>query len=105
MKIHKNDTVIIMTGNDRGKKGKVLKVFPGKGRIIVEGVNFIKRHTKPSTKAMRGGIMEKEASIDVSNVLVICNKCGQATRVGYKMLQEGEKSRRARQCRKCGEVM
>jgi len=105
MKIHKNDTVLVRSGNDRGKKGKVLKVFPAKGRIIVEGVNFIKRHTKPSAKSMRGGIMEKEASIDVSNALVICNKCGQPTRVGYKMLKEGEKSRRARQCRKCGEVM
>ena len=105
MKVLKNDTVLIVTGNDRGKKGKVLKVFPKKNRIIVEGVNFIKRHTRPSQKAPQGGIMEKESSIQVSNVMVICNKCGEPTRVGYKLLLESGNEKRARQCRKCGEVM
>ncbi len=105
MKVLKNDNVVIISGNDRGKRGKVLKVFPKNNRIIVEGVNFIKRHTKPSAKAPHGGIMEKEASIDVSNVMVICNKCGQPTRVGYKILREGDKRIRARYCRKCNEVL
>ncbi len=105
MKIVKNDTVLIISGNARGTKGKVLKVFPRENRIIVEGVNFIKRHTKPTQKSIHGGIIEKEASIDVSNVMVICNKCGQPARVGRKILKEGDKIVRARMCRKCGEVL
>jgi large subunit ribosomal protein L24 len=105
MKVRKNDTVLVISGDDRGKKGRVLKVFPEKNRIIVEGVNFIKRHTKPSAKSVHGGIMEKEATIAVSKVLVICNKCGQPTRVGYKILKDGEKNVRARHCRRCNEVI
>jgi len=105
MKVRKNDTVLVLSGDDRGKKGKVLKVFPVKSRIIVEGVNFIKRHSKPSTKNPHGGIMEKEATIAVSKVLVICNKCGQPTRVGYRILKDGDKNIRARHCRKCNEVI
>ena len=105
MKVVKNDTILVISGNARGKKGKVLKVFPQKKRIIVEGVNFIKRHTKPSTKNPHGGIVEKEASINVSNVMVICNKCGQPTRVGRKILKDQEKVIRARYCLKCAEVL
>lgn len=104
MKVVKDDTVLVVSGNARGTKGKVLKVFPKDERIIVEGINFIKRHTKPSQKNQQGGIIEKEASIHVSNVMVICNKCGEPTRVGRKILQDGEKETRARMCRKCGEV-
>lgn len=104
MKVVKEDTVLVISGNSRGTKGKVLKVFPKDDRIIVEGVNFIHRHTKPSQKNQQGGIIEKEAPINVSNVMVICNKCGEPTRVGRKILQEDEKSTRARMCRKCGEV-
>jgi len=105
MKVLKNDTVLIVSGNDRGKKGKVLKVYPRKNSIIVEGANFIKRHSKPSGKNPQGGIMEKEAMINVSNVMVICNKCGLPARVGFKTLQDGDKKVRARHCRKCNEVL
>lgn len=105
MKVRKNDTVLVISGDDKGKKGRVLKVFPAKDRIIVEGVNFIKKHSKPSAKTPHGGIMEKESTIAVSKVLVICNKCGQPTRVGYKILKDREKNIRARHCRKCNEVI
>ena len=105
MKVVKNDMVLIISGNARGKKGKVLKVFPKQNRIIVEGVNFIKRHTRPSAKNVHGGIVEKEAPIQVSNVMVICNKCGEPTRVGRKILKDGDKIIRARFCRKCEEVI
>jgi len=104
MKVVKEDTVLVISGNSRGTRGKVLKVFPKEKRIIVEGVNFIHRHTKPSPKNQSGGIIQKEAPIHVSNVMVICNKCGAPTRVGRKILQESEKNTRARMCRKCGEV-
>ncbi len=104
MKVVKEDSVLVISGNSRGTRGKILKVFPKEKRIIVEGVNFIHRHTKPSPKNQHGGIIEKEAPIHVSNVMVICNKCGEPTRVGRKILQEGEKTSRARMCRKCGEV-
>ena len=105
MNIVKEDTVLVISGNSRGKKGKVLKVFPKEGRVIVEGVNFIKKHTKPSQKNVHGGIVEKEASINASNVMVICNKCGNPTRVGRKILSDSGKKIRARVCCKCNEVM
>jgi large subunit ribosomal protein L24 len=105
MNVVKNDTVLVISGNANGKKGKVLKVFPSKNTIIVEGVNFIKRHTRPSTKNIHGGIVEKEAPIDASNVLVICNKCGEPTRVGRRLLRDGDKVTRARICKRCNEVL
>ena len=82
MKVRKNDTVIVISGNSRGKTGKVLKLFPGKNRVIVEGVNIVKRHTKPSQRNPQGGIVQKEAPIHVSNVMVIDPKSGKPTRVG-----------------------
>lgn len=81
--------------------GKVLKVESDTGRIIVEGVHFIKRHTRPSQKSQKGGIVEKEAPIKASNVLVYCAKCNRGARVGKKALQDG---RRVRFCRRCGEM-
>ncbi|MBN2423943.1 MAG: 50S ribosomal protein L24 [Calditrichaceae bacterium] len=95
MKIRKNDTVKIIAGSykDRGKIGKVLKVFPDKERVIVEGVNIIKRHTRPSQKNQQGGIVEKEAPIHVSNVLYYSNKFNVTTRIGYKRLEDGSKAR------------
>lgn len=105
MKIIKNDTVLIIAGNYNGKRGRVLKVFPSKNRIIVEGVNFIKRHTKKSTKNPTGGIIEKEAPINVSNAMVICSKCGQPTRVGRMAIKEDDRVIRVRTCTKCSEVM
>ncbi len=82
MKIRKSDTVIVISGNSRGKTGKVLKLFPGKNRLIVEGVNIMKRHTKPSQRNPQGGIVQKEAPIHVSNVMVVDPKSGKPTRVG-----------------------
>jgi large subunit ribosomal protein L24 len=82
MKVRKNDTVIVISGNSRGKTGKVLKLFPIKNRVIVEGVNIIKRHTKPSQRNPQGGIVQKEAPIHISNVMVIDPKSGKPTRVG-----------------------
>ncbi len=102
MKVVKNDTVLVISGNSRGKKGKVLKVFPKEQRVIVEGINFIKRHTKKSQKNPQGGIIEKEAPIHVSNVLVICPKCGNPARIGRKLLEDGK---RIRNCKSCNEML
>jgi large subunit ribosomal protein L24 len=103
-KIVKNDTVVVLSGNDRGKKGKVLKVFPAKNRIVVEGVNFIKKHSRPTQQLPQGGIVEKESSIQISNVQVICPKCSQPTRVGVRILEDKSK---VRYCKRpdCGEMI
>lgn len=97
MKIKKGDTVLIISGKDRGKKGKVLKSFPKESRILVEGVNLIKKHQKPRKSGEKGQIITLPTPIHVSNVKLICSKCGKATRVGYKI--EGEKEYRI--CKKC----
>jgi len=102
MRVCKNDVVFVVSGNEKGKKGKVLKVFPKDGKIIVEGVKLIKRHTKPTQKNVQGGIIEKEAPISASNVMVICSKCNNATRIGIKILEDGK---RERTCKKCGEMI
>ena len=98
----KGDTVLVVAGNDRGKTGKVLKVFTEKGRVVVEGVNFIKRHTRPSQSNPQGGIQEREAPIDVSNAMLYCTKCGRGTRVRQQELGDGTK---VRACAHCGEVI
>lgn len=104
MHVKKDDTVLILSGNDRGKRGRVLKVFPAKNRIIVEGVRFIKRHTRPSAKNQSGGIVEKEAPIHVSTVMVVCSKCGEPTRTKRRPIQEEKRASYTRACVKCGEV-
>lgn len=106
MKIHKGDMVKIMSGSFdyRNKTGKVLKVFPDKDRIIVEGINIIKRHMRPSQKSPKGGILEKEAPIHVSKVMIICGKCNRTTRVGYKFLDDGSKVRICKH-QDCGEIL
>jgi large subunit ribosomal protein L24 len=86
MKIKKNDTVTVIAGNSKGKTGKVLKVFPSENRVIIEGVNLRKRHTKPSQKNAQGGIIEKEAPINVSNVMILDPKTNEATRIGAKLI-------------------
>ena len=95
MKIRKNDIVKVMSGSykDKGKVGKVLKVFPEKNRIIVEGIHIIKRHTRPSQQNQQGGIVEKEGPIHVSNVMYYSTKFNTTTRVGYKFLEDGSKVR------------
>ncbi|MBI5214786.1 MAG: 50S ribosomal protein L24 [Ignavibacteriae bacterium] len=106
MNIHKNDQVKVIAGNARGKTGKVLKVFRDVDRVIVEGVNIIKRHTKPNVKNPQGGVVQKEAPINVSNVMVICPKCGKQTRIGHKSIQDTISARKKtmRICRKCEEM-
>lgn len=101
-KIKKSDKVIIIAGKEAGKIGAVLKVDSEKGRILVEKVNMIKRHSKPSAKTGQGGIVEKEAPLDISNVMIVCDKCAEKTRVGKRILEDGS---RVRICRKCGEPM
>ena len=92
--IRKNDNVLVVTGKDRGKRGRVLKVVPDKNRLIVEGVNMIKRHTKPNPgKNIKGGIVEREASLHASNVQLVCPECGAQTRIGHKILGDGRKVR------------
>jgi len=104
MHVKKDDTVLILSGNGRGKRGRVLKVFPDKNRLIVEGVSFIKRHTRPSPKNQSGGIIEKEAPINASTVMVICSKCGEPTRVKRREIREEGRQHYTRACVKCGEV-
>lgn len=104
--IHKNDTVVVISGNFRGKQGKVLKVFPERERVIVENVNLIKRHTRPSQKNPQGGILQKEASIHASNVMVICPKCSKPTRVGHAHVIDptSKKKKTMRVCKQCNEM-
>ena len=102
LSIRRNDTVVVITGKEKGKRGKVLVVLPEKQRIIVERVNFIKRHQRPTQKVRQGGIIEREASLHVSNVMLVCGKCDRPTRVGHQGLANG---RRARVCRRCGEIV
>jgi len=102
MHIDKNDTVEIIAGDDKGKRGKVLKTFPERNRVIVEKVNFIKRHTRPTQKNPKGGILEKEAPIHVSNVMIVCPKCGEPTRIAHRRLADGSKER---VCVSCDEMI
>ena len=99
-KIHvkKGDTVQVITGKDLGKKGKILSADPEKRRIIVEGVNIVKRHTKPTRGKPQGGIVEKEAAIDSSNVMIYCPKCKEPVRINKKILGDGKKIRACNQC-------
>ncbi len=101
--IRRNDNVVVTTGKDRGKRGRVLKVLREKNRVVVEGVNFINRHTKPNPqKNIKGGVVKREAPLHASNVQLICPECGARTRVGHKLLGDG---RKVRICRKCQGVV
>jgi len=102
MSIKREDTVIVIAGKDKGKKGKVRQVFPSKGRLIVEGAYVVKRHTKPRGQARQAGIIEREAAIDISNVMLVCPKCSQPTRIRSKKLGDGK---RVRECVRCQEVV
>lgn len=103
-RIRKNDQVYVLRGRDRGKTGRVLIVIPGANRVVVEGVQMIKRHTRPNPqKNIKGGIVEKEAPIDISNVAIVCKNCNKQTRIGITVLDATVKPRRVeRTCRKCG---
>lgn len=107
MKIKKNDNVMVIAGNDRGKTGKVLKVFPKVNRVIVEGVNIRKRHTKPTQKNPQGGIFEKEAPIHISNVMILDPKTNEPSRIGAKIILDEKtgKKKSARISKKSGEML
>ena len=101
--IRRNDNVVVTTGKDRGKRGRVLKVLPADNRVVVEGVNFISRHTRPNpSKNIKGGIVKREASMHASNVQLVCPECSAPTRIGHRILGDG---RKVRICRKCEGVV
>ena len=102
MKIRKNDTVLVIAGKDRGKTGKVRFAYPKDGRVLVEGINFIKRHTRARAQVRQAGIIEREAPIAVSNLMLMCSQCNKPARVGFRFLEDGKK---VRVCRACGEVI
>jgi large subunit ribosomal protein L24 len=102
MKIRKDDTVLVIAGKDRGKKGKVRFAYPKKERVLVEGINFIKRHARAMRQVRQAGIIEREAPIHVSDVMLLCSKCNHPTRVAFRFLESGKK---VRSCRLCHEVI
>jgi large subunit ribosomal protein L24 len=100
--IKKGDTAIILTGKNKGKQGRVLSVLPKKQRVIIEGLNIIKKHMKPNKQYTQGGIIEREAPIHISNVMVVCPKCNKPTRIANAILDNDKKQRK---CKKCNEVI
>jgi len=100
IKLHKNDNVEVIAGKDKGKRGEIVRVFADKGSVLVRGVNMMKKAIKPRSQQDKGGIFDVEAPLNISNVMIVCKKCGK-TRVGFK-IEDGKKSR---VCRKCGEVL
>ena len=102
MKIRKNDTVLVIAGKDKGKKGKVRFAYPKKERILVEGINFIKKHSKARGQMKQAGIIDLEAPVNVSNVMLFCDKCNRPVRIGHRFLEDG---RKVRICRSCREVI
>lgn len=102
LKIKKNDNVMILTGKDKGKTGKVLSVFPKKERAFVQGLNLVKKHTRKTKDDQQGGIIQKESSISVSNLMIVCQKCSKPSRIGFSTLSDGTK---VRICRKCKELI
>ncbi len=101
MKIRKNDNVLVVTGKDKGKKGKVRYAYPDEERLIVDGINMIKRHTKARAMARQAGVIEREARLRVSKVMLICSKCNRPTRVGFRFVEENK----VRVCSSCREVI
>ena len=103
LRVRRNDSVVVLAGKSKGRTGRVLRVYPDKGRAIVEGVNFVRKHTKANPqKNIKGGILEREAPIDASNLMIICGECGKPSRVGHKFLDDGTK---VRTCRRCNGIL
>ena len=102
MHIKKGDTITVISGKEKGKKGKVLYVSPRSNRAIVEALNMITRHERPSQRSPQGGMIQKEAPINASNLMLICNKCNKPTRTGKRILEDGSK---VRVCKKCSEII
>jgi large subunit ribosomal protein L24 len=97
--VKKDDEVLVLAGKDRGKSGRVLRVFPTKKRAVVENINMLRKHTRPNPqKNIKGGVVERESPIHLANLMVICRECGKPTRVSYSLLSDGKK---VRTCRKC----
>lgn len=101
MKVKKGDLVKVIAGKDKGKEGKVLRVIPKENKVIVENVRIVKRHQRPTQRLREGGIIEREAPIHPSNVMVICPSCNKPTRIGYRFMEE----KKVRFCKKCGEIV
>lgn len=102
MRIKSGDTVLIISGKDRNKKGKVLEVFPKDNRLIVEGINIVKKHVRPKRSGEKGQRVEVPRPLNASNLKLICPKCKKATRIGYKLVEKG-REKRVRTCKKCGQ--
>ncbi|HZK42965.1 MAG TPA: 50S ribosomal protein L24 [Syntrophomonadaceae bacterium] len=102
MRIKKGDKVLVLAGKDTGKEGKVLRVLPKASKLVVEGVNRVKKHQKPTPALPQGGIERIESPLNISNVMLMCDRCDEPTRVGAKVLDNGEK---VRYCKKCGEML
>lgn len=102
MKIKKGDTVLVIAGKDKGKKGKVRFSYPREEKIIVEGVNFVKKHSKAKGAVRQAGIIDLEARLNISKVMLVCGKCNKPARIGHKTLEDG---RKVRFCRVCNEVV
>jgi len=102
MRVKRGDTVAVIAGKERGKRGKVLRVLPGQGRLIVEKLNMIKRHQRPTQKLRQGGIIEREGTLPLSNVMVVCTKCDRPARTAIQVLADG---RKVRVCRRCSEII
>jgi len=102
MVIKRGDTVQVIAGKDKGKTGKVLRVYPDKQKVLVESINFIMRHTRASRTNVQGGVVQKEAPLHASNVALLCSRCGERSRVSRKVLGDAG---RARVCKKCGEII
>jgi large subunit ribosomal protein L24 len=102
MKIRKEDNVLVITGKDKGKKGKVRFVYPRKNRVLIEGVNMIKTHSRAAQQVRQAGLIEREAPISLSNVMLICTHCNKPVRIGFKFLDDG---RKVRICRSCKEAI
>ncbi len=99
MHVKKGDKVVVLSGKDKGKQGEVLVAKPAEGKVVVEGVAIVKKAMRPNAQNQQGGIVEKEAAIDASNVMVVCPKCGKPSRMGHAVNAEGKK---VRVCKKCG---
>ncbi|MBI4201036.1 MAG: 50S ribosomal protein L24 [Chloroflexi bacterium] len=102
MRIRRNDTVLVISGRDAGKRAKVQQVFPRDGLVLVEGVNVVKRHQKPTATLRQGGIIQKEAPVPLAKVMLVCPRCNKPARVGHRFLEDG---RKVRVCRECQEMV
>lgn len=102
LSVKKDDLVEVIAGREKGKRGKILRVYPGESRLLVEKVNLVKRHTRPSKLGQQGGIVEKEAKLHLSNVMPVCARCNEPVRIGRRVNPEGKK---VRSCKRCGEAI